>query len=129
MQAICCNVSSPHPVFRCWWRCAVIYLRLLLIIVVFNRPLALAMTPKLLVLSAQGLAMAFGWYWIGGPRPRHEGYARAPNNPLELVTAVTFAALFVVISIASSWATEPFGSAGVYALAAIVGVSAIDPFY
>jgi uncharacterized membrane protein (DUF4010 family) len=107
---------------------AVMYLRLLLIIVVFNRPLALELTPKLLVLSALGLAMAFGWYWIGGPRQRGEGSASAPNNPLELVTAVTFAVLFVVISIASSWATQRFGSAGVYALAAIVGVSDIDPF-
>jgi uncharacterized membrane protein (DUF4010 family) len=110
---------------------AVMYLRLLLIIVVFNRPLALAlaMISKLLVLSALGPAMAFGWYWIGGPRPGHEGSASAPNNPLEPVTAaVAFTALFVVISIASSWATERFGSAGVYALAAIVCVSDIDPF-
>ncbi len=36
--------------------------------------------------------------------------------------------LFVVISIASAWATQRFGSAGIYALAAIVGVSDIDPF-
>ena len=52
----------------------------------------------------------------------------APANPLELATAATFAVLFVVISIASSWATLRFGSAGIYALAAIVGVSDIDPF-
>ena len=50
------------------------------------------------------------------------------RNPLELATAATFAVLFVVISIASAWATQRFGSAGIYALAAIVGVSDIDPF-
>jgi uncharacterized membrane protein (DUF4010 family) len=107
---------------------AVMYLRLLLIIAVFNRPLALALTPKLLGLSALALVMAMGWYWMGGPRTRDEGTANAPANPLELVTAATFAVLFVVISIASSWATQRFGSAGIYALAAIVGVSDIDPF-
>ena len=107
---------------------AVMYLRLLLIIAVFNRPLAWVLAPKLLGLSALGLVMALGWYWIGGPRPRDETPARAPANPLELVTAATFAALFVVISIASSWAAQRYGSAGVYALAAIVGVSDIDPF-
>jgi uncharacterized membrane protein (DUF4010 family) len=32
------------------------------------------------------------------------------------------------VSIASSWATQRFGSAGIYALAAIIGVSDIDPF-
>jgi len=107
---------------------AVMYLRLLLIIAVFNRPLALALMPKLLGLSALGLVMAMGWYWTGGARSRDEGTANAPANPLELVTAATFAVLFVVISIASSWATQRYGSAGIYALAAIVGISDIDPF-
>jgi uncharacterized membrane protein (DUF4010 family) len=107
---------------------AVMYLRLLLIIAVFNLPLALALMPKLLALSALGLVIAIGWYWMGERSPRTDAAASAPANPLELVTAGTFAALFVVISIASSWATQRFGSAGVYALAAIVGVSDIDPF-
>ena len=107
---------------------AVMYLRLLIIIFVFSHDLAMALAPPLLVLSALGLAMALGWYWIGGPRRTDAGQAAAPANPLELVTAATFAVLFVVISIASAWATLRFGSAGIYALAAIVGVSDIDPF-
>ena len=84
---------------------AVMYLRLLIIIFVFSHDLALALAPPLLVLSALGLAMALGWYWIGGPRRTDAGHAAAPANPLELVTAATFAVLFVVISIASAWAT------------------------
>jgi len=36
--------------------------------------------------------------------------------------------LFLVISVATAWATQRFGSAGIYALAAIVGVADIDPF-
>jgi uncharacterized membrane protein (DUF4010 family) len=106
---------------------AVMYLRLLVIIAVFNPPLALALMVKLLALSALGLAMAMAWHWMGPGTPG-EASSSAPNNPLELVTAATFAVLFVVISIASSWATQRFGSAGIYALAAIVGVSDIDPF-
>jgi uncharacterized membrane protein (DUF4010 family) len=107
---------------------AVMYLRLVIIIFVFNRDLALALVPPLLALSALGLAMALGWYWIGGRRQPEAGHESSPANPLELVTAATFAALFVVISIATAWATQHFGSAGIYALAAIVGVSDIDPF-
>jgi uncharacterized membrane protein (DUF4010 family) len=107
---------------------AVMYLRLLIIILVFNRDLALALAPPLAVLSALGLAMALGWYRRGA-RPRTDAaQASPPANPLELTTAATFAALFVVISIATAWATQHFGSAGIYALAAIVGVSDIDPF-
>jgi uncharacterized membrane protein (DUF4010 family) len=107
---------------------AVMYLRLLVIIAVFNQPLALALTPRLLALAALGVMMAVGWHWIGGPRPRDGGPDAAPANPLELATAATFAVLFVAVSIASSWATQRFGSAGIYALAAIIGVSDIDPF-
>jgi uncharacterized membrane protein (DUF4010 family) len=107
---------------------AVMYLRLLIIIFVFSRGLALALAPALLVLSALGLAIALGWYWFGGPRTGDPSQQTAPANPLELGTAATFAALFVVISIATAWARQQFGSAGIYALAAIVGVSDIDPF-
>jgi uncharacterized membrane protein (DUF4010 family) len=106
----------------------VMYLRLLIIIFVFNRSLVLVLAPALLVLSALALAMALVWYWMGGASRRETGQRAAPANPLELGTAATFAVLFVVISIATAWATRQFGSAGVYALAAIVGVSDIDPF-
>jgi uncharacterized membrane protein (DUF4010 family) len=107
---------------------SVMYLRLLIIVAVFNQSLALALTPRLLGLSALGAAMATGRHWIGGPRPPDQGHDAAPANPLELATAATFAVLFVAVSIASSWATQRFGSAGIYALAAIIGVSDIDPF-
>jgi uncharacterized membrane protein (DUF4010 family) len=107
---------------------AIMYLRLLIIIFVFNHDLGLALLPPLLALSALGLAMALVWYWTGATHRDDAGHASAPANPLELTTAATFAALFVVISIASAWAAQRFGSVGTYVLAAIVGVSDIDPF-
>ncbi len=107
---------------------AVMYLRLLIIIFVFNRDLALALAPPLLALSGLGLVMALGWYWTGGVRKADTIPLAAPSNPLELLTAATFAVLFVVISIATAWATQRFGSAGIYALAGIVGITDIDPF-
>jgi uncharacterized membrane protein (DUF4010 family) len=51
-----------------------------------------------------------------------------PTNPLELPSALVFAVLFVVISIVTTWVQAQFGRAGVYALAAVVGVTDIDPF-
>jgi uncharacterized membrane protein (DUF4010 family) len=107
---------------------AVMYLRLLVIIVVFNRPLALGLAPALLGLSALGFAIAGFWYWISGARPADTQAATPPANPLELGAAAIFAALFVVISLASAWARSQYGATGVYVLAAIVGVSDIDPF-
>lgn len=107
---------------------AVMYLRLLIIIFAFNHALATMLAPSLVALSALGLALAFGWYWTGGARQAPPAHDIAPVNPLALGTAATFAGLFVVISIASAWATQRFGAVGTYALAAIVGVSDIDPF-
>jgi uncharacterized membrane protein (DUF4010 family) len=107
---------------------AVMYLRLLLIILVFNRPLAVVLAPPLVGLSALGCATALGWYWLGGRRTHDARAAGTPANPLEVGTAATFAVLFVVISVATAWATQRFGAAGIYALAGIVGVSDIDPF-
>ncbi len=49
-------------------------------------------------------------------------------NPLQFGPAAIFAGLFVAISLASNFATSQFGTAGIYALAAIIGFSDIDPF-
>ena len=54
--------------------------------------------------------------------------ARTGGNPLELGSAAIFAFLFVVVSFVSNWAKTEFGASGIYGLAAIVGVTDIDPF-
>jgi uncharacterized membrane protein (DUF4010 family) len=107
---------------------SIMYLRLLIIIAFFNRPLAFAIAPALMGLSVSGLAMAAARYWLGPSPPRKPAAAMSPANPLELGAATIFAALFIIVSIASSWALREFGTAGIYALALIVGVSDIDPF-
>jgi len=107
---------------------AVMYLRLLLIILFFSRTLAATVAWPLLGLSALAFAMAAGLYLFKRPLRVQDAAASRPSNPLELIAAATFAVLFVVVSIASSWAADRFGSTGVFALAGIVGVSDINPF-
>ena len=50
------------------------------------------------------------------------------KNPLELSAAFLFALLFVLLLAASHYALEHFGRSGVYGLAAITGLTDIDPF-
>lgn len=50
------------------------------------------------------------------------------QNPLALGTAAIFAALFVLTSLVSTWVNSQFGLAGIYSLAAVVGITDIDPF-
>ena len=107
---------------------SVMFLRLLIIIAVFSRPLAAGLAPALLGLSAAGLAMAGAWYWITRAGAGGSGSVGASSNPLELGAAFVFAVLFVLISLLSSWARSQYGATGIYLLAAIVGVSDIDPF-
>ena len=104
------------------------YPRLLVIILMFDRSLASALAPMLLGLSALSFLMAGAWYWFGTERWRDNPPLGLPANPLGLGTSATFAVLFVVVSIASSWAMRQFGTVGIYALAAVVGVSDINPF-
>jgi uncharacterized membrane protein (DUF4010 family) len=51
-----------------------------------------------------------------------------PANPLQLGTALTFAMLFVIVALASAWVGASFGQRGLYALAAITGITDINPF-
>jgi uncharacterized membrane protein (DUF4010 family) len=114
---------------------AIMYLRLLVIVAVFNRPLALTLTIPLGGLALAALAICALQYWFSKPVPG-DGDADAPTsalqatgaNPLQLGPAALFAALFVLVSLVSQWITAQFGISGVYSLAAVVGITDIDPF-
>lgn len=107
---------------------AIMYLRLLVIVAVFNWPLAQALAPALLPLSALGLVMAALWYRRVHGRTPTATVTQPPQNPLELNAAFVFAVLFIVISLASTWVKARYGSGGIELLAAIVGIADIDPF-
>jgi uncharacterized membrane protein (DUF4010 family) len=107
---------------------AVMYLRLLIIVAMFDRALAAVFAPVALGLAVFGLAGAAIWHRAGlAPAPAPEP-AMGPANPLELSTALIFAALFVVVSLASGWASSEFGERGLFVLAGVVGAADIDPF-
>jgi uncharacterized membrane protein (DUF4010 family) len=107
---------------------AIMYLRLLVVVGLFNQALALTLAPAMAVLAAVGLALAGLWRVASRAPGRAESAGGAPGNPLELTPALVFAALFVVISLAATWVRGRFGATGVYALAGIVGLTDIDPF-
>jgi uncharacterized membrane protein (DUF4010 family) len=109
---------------------AVMYLRVLVIVSVFNLPLAKELAPALAGLGIAGLVVGIVQYRYAAPS-RKSGGDRAPTeqrNPLELGTAAIFTGLFVVISLVSTWVGAEFGRSGILALAAVVGIADIDPF-
>ncbi|WP_322515686.1 DUF4010 domain-containing protein [Rhodopseudomonas palustris] len=106
----------------------IMYLRILAIIAVFNLALARQLVVPMAGLAALALSTAALQYWlIKAPAAESRG-AAGRGNPLELGTAAAFAAMFVLISLASTWVKTEFGTEGIYWLAAIVGFADIDPF-
>jgi len=105
------------------------YLRLGAVVAIFNLPLALHLAVPLLLLALAGGGAAALCLRVGRASARGQVVGvPGPANPLELPSALLFAVLFVVISVVSTWVAARFGSTGVYVLAAIVGVTDIDPF-
>jgi uncharacterized membrane protein (DUF4010 family) len=105
---------------------SIMYLRMLIIVALFNQALAIALAPTLLGLAAFGLFLAGLWYRLSGAPTGVASPSNTPPNPLELTAALIFAALFVAVSLASTWVRSRFGEAGLYGLAAIVGTTDID---
>lgn len=104
------------------------YLRIVGLVWVFNRSLAAALAPAFAMLAV--LAVLGGWLWHRLPDEQLEDPpvpTQAPN-PLELRTAFLFAGLFVIMLIATQLAVTYLGKGGIYSLAAIMGVTDVDPF-
>ena len=104
------------------------YLRLLILLAIFDRRLA-AMLLLPFIAAALG-AIIFGWFWARGADSSGQSDRRSLDvkNPLELSAAFLFALLFAVLLAASHYALERFGRGGIYGLAAITGLTDIDPF-
>ncbi len=106
----------------------VMYLRLVTLLALFNRQLMSLLVLPFLVLAS--LAVGIGWLWTCRADPSAQAVQREfePKNPLELLTAFLFAALFLAMLIATQLAVTYLGKAGVNTLAAIMGVTDVDPF-
>jgi uncharacterized membrane protein (DUF4010 family) len=104
------------------------YPRILVVIGIFNLDLAEALAPRLIGLAVLGGIVAFAKYRLAGaPAPSSSAHDK-PRNPLELGSAMIFAALFVIVSVLAAWIERRYGQGGIEVLAAIVGVTDIDPF-
>jgi len=104
------------------------YLRIVGLVWMFNVALARTLAPCFGVLAVAGIAG--GWLWHRMPDEKTEELP-APTqtqNPLELGTAFLFAVLFLVILVATHLALTYLGKGGIYSLAAIMGVTDVDPF-
>jgi uncharacterized membrane protein (DUF4010 family) len=106
---------------------AVMYPRLAVVVAVFNLRVAAALLPGVLGLFAVAAALAW-WEWKKAGRGAAEALTVPVANPLQLTTALVFAALFLGILLLTAWVQSIFGQTGIFSLAGIVGLTDIDPF-
>ena len=106
----------------------VMYLRLVALLALFNPKLMVILMPEFLALA--GLAIAFGWIWSRRPDVSLSEVKRefVAKNPLELRAAFLFAFLFLAMITCTQLAMAYLGRAGINTLAAIMGVTDVDPF-
>lgn len=106
----------------------VMYVRLTVLLAIFNRTLMLLLWPSFVVLA--GLGIAAGWLWSQLPDSHSAPIRREyqPKNPLEFRAAFLFGILFLSMVIVTHYALVYLGKAGLYSLAAVMGVVDVDPF-
>lgn len=81
---------------------------------------------RLALLGLVGLALAMLMKMPAAP-PDGNGM-QGPQNPFEIRPALLFAALFIGLSILTQIVTGLYGKSGLLGLAAVMGVTDIDPF-
>lgn len=121
--------NHPHMFSGCIVMASgVMYLRLAILLALFNRPLMQMLWLPFLVLAAAALGV--GWIWTR----RTDRSATAvqqeaePKNPLELTAAFLFAGLFLAMLVITQLAVTYLGRTGIDTMAAVMGVSDVDPF-
>jgi uncharacterized membrane protein (DUF4010 family) len=105
---------------------SVMYLRILVLVALLAPAILPLVWWKFTILALIGMALSFRTRGKEGESVAKE--VPGLENPFELGPALLFAALFVLLTVATELVKSYAGTTGVLTLAAVVGVTDIDPF-
>ncbi|MDT8406338.1 MAG: MgtC/SapB family protein [Methylococcales bacterium] len=104
--------------------CGTMYLRMMLVVALLHDRL---LADLWLPVSAMALLTyaPILFYWRHGEEPAMP-VASMVKNPLELVTAIGFGLLLMLVTVLGAFLRETFGDAGLFTLATVSGVADVD---
>ncbi|MGE4013947.1 MAG: DUF4010 domain-containing protein, partial [Alphaproteobacteria bacterium] len=105
---------------------SIMVLRALAIAALINPALLQPLAIPLGAMAVTGFLAAAVLYFGHGDKPPVGELLQTDENPLELWTAIKFAAALAIVALLSYWARDWFGSEGLYGVAAIAGVTDVD---
>lgn len=120
----------PEYVAAMIFAVSMMYLRFLILILIFSREIFLIIYPSLIIMSAVTAGIAFCLHRkveAEGVLQQSEGGSQE-SNPLEFKVALIFALLFVVFTILTHYTLIYAGTGGLNVLSVVAGFSDITPF-
>jgi len=106
------------------------YLRIFLLALFFNAPLALKLLPSFAIFIVVSASFAFYFSRSKQVAPPQDDTQpeNTHSNPLEFKTAILFGGLFIFFAFITGYVSRVYGSSGISVLSLVVGVTDIDPF-
>ena len=104
------------------------YLRVLVLVLLVDVPLAGRLAPWFCGLGAAGIVVGIV---VALARRENRERREAPlrgRNPLEMRPALVFGAVFVAVIVVTRLVIEHTGATGLYALSGLMGLGDVDPF-
>jgi len=107
---------------------SMMYIRILLLALIFNYQLFLKVLPVFLVLIVVSLILGL-LFWYKAPQIKNPvNEEMTDKNPLEFKVAIIFTLLYLVFSILTTFTIRQFGLNGLNTLSYLVGFTDIDPY-
>jgi len=105
---------------------SMMYLRLIVVAAIFNLAIAKEVLVPFLLFAVVGFLVSL--LFVRRHHKDTQGADFVDKNPLELGTALLFAALFVIMMSLTSYITTHYGLHGLQILSFVTGLTDIDPF-
>lgn len=107
---------------------SMMYMRVIILMLIFNFALGLTMLPYFLILTAASIITGILIYVLKKSRIPETEQVVHDRNPLELKVASIFEGLFIFFSFVTYYTFQYYGNSGIHLLSYIVGFTDIDPF-